>query len=150
MDFYGQIDTFFYTLLTGIILGIIFDFYRVVRGVCRPHIWITSLTDLIYWLIATVLVFIALLMGNSGEVRLYIFMGLLLGVVLYYRLASHVVIYLVLRTLKIVRQIMRKGYWLVFKGIYSPLKYFLRLLNRPLDGLLKMMKHIKLRVMARK
>ena len=150
MDFYGQIDTFLYTLLTGIILGIIFDFYRVFRGICRPHIWITSITDLIYWLLATILVFMALLVGNSGEVRLYIFIGLLLGVALYYRLASHAVICLVLRALKIVRRMMRKGYWLVFKAIYKPLKYGWGLCHKLLYNLFNMMKHIKLKLTAHK
>lgn len=150
MDFYGQIDTFLYTLLTGIILGVIFDFYRVFRGICRPHIWITSITDLMYWLLATILVFVALLVGNSGEVRLYVFIGLLLGVVLYYRLASRVVICLVLKALKIVQLIMHKGYWLVFKVIYRPLKYGCRLFHKLLHDLFNMIKHIKLKLTAHK
>lgn len=150
MDFYGQIDTFMYTLLTGIILGIIFDFYRVLRGIWRPHIWITSVTDLVYWLVATVLVFITLIVGNWGEIRLYIFIGLLLGVAAYYRLASRTVIWLVLRGIKTINQLIHKGFWLLHRYIFQPFKYIVSILYRPVCYLIKIINNIKVKLTLHK
>ena len=98
----GQVETFLLTILTGIILGVVFDFYRVMRGVFRPHWIVTSVTDLFYWLIATAIVFVVLIAGNGGEVRFYVFLGLVAGVVVYYRLLSKSAIRIIIWLLRCV------------------------------------------------
>ncbi len=84
----GQVDTFFITVATGMFLGLVFDFYRVLRAFYRPRWLLTALADLAYWLFATGAVFLALLYGNWGELRLYAFIGLALGAFGYHRLLS--------------------------------------------------------------
>ena len=88
MDFNSQVITFLITIATGIVLGVLFDCYRVLRGNFRSRGLVTCLTDLLYWLLATVVVFLALVVSNWGELRFYVFLGILSGVGLYYRLVS--------------------------------------------------------------
>jgi len=87
-----QITTFAITVITGAILGALFDLYRVIKTKIRFRPLITAVTDILYWLTATVIVFAALLLGNWGELRLYVFIGLITGVTIYYRLFSRYVI----------------------------------------------------------
>ncbi|MBP2645140.1 MAG: yabQ [Firmicutes bacterium] len=113
----GQLQTFILTMVTGMLLGIVFDFYRVVRGILRPRWFATAVTDLVYWLLATVLVFLALLAGNGGEFRFYVLLGLLGGGGAYYRLASRrvtaLLLWLVLKAIKIMKMLKMMVFHLV-------------------------------------
>ncbi|MBC8016434.1 MAG: spore cortex biosynthesis protein YabQ [Sporomusaceae bacterium] len=88
MEFTGQVLAFAITIVTGILLGLLFDCYRVLRGTFNPRSVVTSLTDLLYWLIATAVVFAAVVLSNWGELRFYVFFGILSGLGLYYKWLS--------------------------------------------------------------
>ncbi|EFM10880.1 spore cortex biosynthesis protein YabQ [Paenibacillus curdlanolyticus YK9] len=79
-------------LLSGIGMGIVFDGYRVVSHELRFAKWTLPLFDLLYWAAATLVVFQVLSAGNNGEVRAYVFLGLVIGVVVYFLMLSRSVI----------------------------------------------------------
>lgn len=84
-------DQFYYfalTIVIGIIAGFCYDIYKVTRGTLRLRRIGTALGDVLFWLVLTAVVFILLLLGNWGEVRLYVLLGLALGAVLYLNLFS--------------------------------------------------------------
>jgi spore cortex biosynthesis protein YabQ len=105
MEFNSQVVSFLITIVTGAVLGVLFDCYRVLRSTFRTNGRMTSLTDLLYWLVATIVVFLALVASNWGELRFYVFLGILSGVWLYYRLASFVVIRLFLEVVRFVKSV---------------------------------------------
>ena len=102
MELTGQVLTFVITITTGILLGVLFDFYRVLRGTFNPKVLVTWVTDLLYWLVATAVVFIALVFSNWGELRFYVFIGILSGLGLYYNWLSLNVIRLFSKTIKLI------------------------------------------------
>jgi len=87
-----QLYMFCVLVLAGIGLGLVFDLYRVFRGLTRPKGYVVGLEDLLFWLVVLVFLFGALIVGNWGELRLYVFVALALGLVLYWHLASAAVI----------------------------------------------------------
>lgn len=92
---------------SGAFMGVLFDVYRVLSGQLRPPRWLVPLLDVGYWLIATLLVFRLLLYSNNGQVRLYVFLALLLGVWLYFRLFSKLTVRLVLLGIRVVKALIR-------------------------------------------
>lgn len=78
-------------LLSGIGMGIVFDGYRVVSDELRINRWWIPVLDLLYWIAATLVVFHVLSASNEGEVRTYVFLGLLLGIACHYWLFSKLV-----------------------------------------------------------
>ncbi|PWV95998.1 spore cortex biosynthesis protein YabQ [Paenibacillus cellulosilyticus] len=90
-------------LLSGIGMGIVFDGYRVVSHELRFAKWTLPVFDLLYWAAATLVVFQVLSAGNNGEVRAYVFLGLALGVIVYFLLLSRAVIATVRWTIGAVR-----------------------------------------------
>lgn len=132
MELYGQIQIFLVTLLTGAFLGIIFDFYRVLRGVFRPRFVMTTVADLIYWIVATATVLVSLLLCNWLELRLYVFLGLLGGGVAYYRLLSRYAIYLMIRALRCIGWLLRWGKKIFVYTVILPVSFVTRLLAWPL------------------
>ncbi|MBH5320713.1 spore cortex biosynthesis protein YabQ [Paenibacillus sp. GSMTC-2017] len=82
-------------LLSGLGMGVVFDSYRVVSNELRFPRWWLPVLDIVYWMASAVIVFRVLYASNNGEVRAYVFLGLALGVILYYWLLSKVVVVLV-------------------------------------------------------
>jgi spore cortex biosynthesis protein YabQ len=93
MDLQRQVYVFAVTLAAGMILGILYDIYRVLRQKFRPQRIMTGLSDLLYWLSATLVVFLALVASNWGELRFYVYLGLVGGVGVYYRFCSRFVLF---------------------------------------------------------
>jgi spore cortex biosynthesis protein YabQ len=133
MEFTSQAVIFLIILLVGALLGIVFDFYRVLRGIIKPRSLVTSLTDLIYWLVATIIVFAVLLVCNWGELRFYIFMGLVAGVAMYYRLLSPYIITLLQAAIRGAGMVV---YWIqqaIHYGVLLPLSYLLKIIGWPVS-----------------
>ena len=84
----GQVITFVMTMVIGMLLGVVFDCYRVLRRTFNPQTLMTWFTDLLYWLIVTAIVFFSLVLSNWGELRFYVFIGILGGLGLYYKWVS--------------------------------------------------------------
>lgn len=82
-----QGQTFVVLCLGGLLVGFLFDVYTAFRSVFRLRRGLlTNIGDLVYWLIVTVVVYVLLFITNGGEVRLYMFAGVVLGVWIYEKL----------------------------------------------------------------
>lgn len=88
----SQLYAFGFSALGGLACGILFDWYRIVRWLVRPGKALTFVGDLCFWAVAAASTFLLLLMGNWGEVRVYVFLGMALGLFLYFQLFHGVVV----------------------------------------------------------
>jgi spore cortex biosynthesis protein YabQ len=93
----------------GLGLGIFFDIYRVLTVKFNLRRWVIAILDIAYGLIAAVSVFRVLYYSNYGQLRLFIFVALMLGIYLYYKWLSKGLIQLVLRIIHLVEKL-----WNVF------------------------------------
>lgn len=75
---------FLITVAIGGLAGFLYDVYRVVRVRNNLRGWPGALGDLLFWAVATAVVFLLLLQTNQGELRLYVVLGLLGGALLYF------------------------------------------------------------------
>jgi spore cortex biosynthesis protein YabQ len=83
-----QLYTFLLLAATGVALAFLFDCYRVTRNSLKLRWFATAVGDLLYWLLATAVVFLVLLKGNWGEIRFFVFLALFSGAGLYFRFIS--------------------------------------------------------------
>lgn len=102
-----QFLTLWMMFVSGLGLGVLFDTFRVFAGQLRVPKWTQPLTDLLYWILATVLVFRVLYWSNQGQVRLFVFIGLLIGVLLYFTALSGRVIAFMLFTIRMTKAFVR-------------------------------------------
>ncbi len=82
----NQAGAFAITVAAGAAAAFFYDYYRVCRRVFRLKRLGTFVGDAMFWLFTTALVFLMLLRSNWGELRLYVFIGLGLGSLIYFRL----------------------------------------------------------------
>ena len=83
-----QFLAFAATVAAGLAAGFFYNYYRELRRAFKFRKRATILGDIVFWLVTTAMIFLALLRGNWGEVRLYVFVGLFLGAFFYYWLLS--------------------------------------------------------------
>jgi spore cortex biosynthesis protein YabQ len=87
-----QLHVFFATVYTGFVIGIIYDLFGLLRRLSRAGRYLTGLLDLIFWTFATMFSFAVLFYVNSGEIRAYGFLGMILGFSVYTSTLSRFVI----------------------------------------------------------
>ncbi|WP_044641830.1 spore cortex biosynthesis protein YabQ [Risungbinella massiliensis] len=115
---------------SGICLGIILDFYQVLKARFRLRGWIVSLIDLLYWFVSGGLVFSLLMWSNWGELRFYIFLAIALGIFLYYKW-FHQSVFRFLRVLvQFIEQMVYQLYRLWVFLIVSPVLWLWSLVRR--------------------
>ncbi len=85
MSLAEQVVIFAWTLAIGMLAGLCYEIYRVTRDVLRLKKAGTIFGDIIFWIFLTFLSFFLLLKANNGQLRLYVFIGLLLGAAVFLR-----------------------------------------------------------------
>ena len=77
-----QVYIFGWSIVTGAILGILFDFFRAFRFKGIRDIWV-YIQDVIFWLVTAVIIIVSAFVINDGELRGYMLLGYLLGAGFY-------------------------------------------------------------------
>ncbi len=78
-----ELSMFLAMVLTGAGAGVIFDFYGAIPGVSRARGWRRHLYDLFLWIFLAPVVLVGFVLGNWGDLRFYVPLGLVLGLVFY-------------------------------------------------------------------
>ena len=79
----SQILTFFYAVTLGIILSVLFDFFRTIRISYKHNNIFVFIEDIVFFLISTFLTFMFLMARCNGEFRTYVISAILIGFFIY-------------------------------------------------------------------
>lgn len=109
-----QVYNFFIFIILGMIVAFIFDVFRILRKTFKTNNIITYLEDILFWIISGFLIMLSIFTFNNGEIRFYLFIGLLLGILMYIILLTKLINKILLKVLKPFREI--------FQFIHSILK----------------------------
>ncbi|MBM6998292.1 spore cortex biosynthesis protein YabQ [Paenibacillus sp. DXFW5] len=129
MNLETQWATLLWMLASGGIMGIAFDSYRVVSGQLRFPRWSVHTLDLLYWLAAALFVFRTLYHSNHGELRFYVFLGLFLGIWIYFLFLSVITERFVLMLMRIVNSIYRFIIRMIGIFIIAPLRWLVKVVR---------------------
>ena len=124
----NQAYLFLIFVLDGFIIGLLFDFFRILRKTFKTSDIITYIQDILFWILTGLIVLYSIFVFNNGEMRIYIFLGILIGIVLYILLFSKYVI-------KINVFIINKIKWfisIILKIIFMPFKFIFNILKKSL------------------
>nr|WP_306220783.1 spore cortex biosynthesis protein YabQ [Cohnella sp. WQ 127256] len=120
-------------MMCGLAMGLVFDVYRVASHRFNVARWLLPALDMIYWAAATLGVFSILLMNNEGEVRMYVFLGLGIGVTGYFGLFSSWVVKLSAKVIDGLKSLFHFVWKLFNTLLLTPLLWMIRLLAKLLD-----------------
>ncbi|MGI6585545.1 MAG: hypothetical protein GX301_01745 [Gracilibacteraceae bacterium] len=85
-----QSYVFLYSLYGGIIIGVLYDIYRVIRGIKKSERFITSLWDILFLFSVFMVVIWAIFSSSYGEIRSYVFIGFMVGFYLHEKLLGRI------------------------------------------------------------
>lgn len=88
----NQAYLFLIFIANGIIIGFLFDFFRILRKSFKTADIVTYLEDFIFWILTGVIILYSIFVFNNGEIRLYLFFGIAIGIISYMLLASKYII----------------------------------------------------------
>lgn len=83
-----QIYFFLCALAGGLIVGFMIDGYRSVRYWSKPKGFMAAISDMLFWILCAIILFIFFLYTNNGDFRYYTIIGMGLGILLYFKLLS--------------------------------------------------------------
>ena len=147
-----QVYVFLYAIIGGAIASFFYDIIRIKRRAVKTGVLLVGLEDVIYWFAAAVFLFVTVYISNSGEMRGYILIGNLIGVMLYESLLSKIVIDLSVRFINITKRVIvfiAKILSYPFRMIYRILKPLFLLIANIISGISKFVKETSGKANAR-
>ncbi len=122
----NQAYLFLIFVINGVIIGILFDFFRILRKSFKTPDFVTYIEDVIFWILTGLLTLYSIFVFNNGEIRFFMFLGIFIGVALYMLLCSTYIIkfsvFIINKTKKIILKI--------FNIIAYPIKLIYKILKK--------------------
>lgn len=119
-----QLYSFFAYIISGMIIGIFFDIFRILRKSFHTPDIITYIEDILFWLFTGIFLILVLFKFSNGELRIYNILGLLIGVLIYMLSLSKFFIKINVKIITFIKNIIYK----IFKFILYPLKFIFKIL----------------------
>lgn len=117
-----QIRSVLELVTAAALLGAVFDVYNTVTGASRWLRWLRPVVDLLFWLMAGIVVFFVLFTTDEGRLRLYTFPLLLIGYLLYRLWFHQRVVHSAFLVVRIVQAMLRFCWRLVYAVVLWPMK----------------------------
>ena len=113
--------------LTGVVIGVLFDFFRILRRTIKTGNIVTYIQDILFWVLTGILILYNIWYFNNGEIRIYMFLGIIIGVLIYMLTLSNIFVKLftkIFRTTIKVLEIPFKTIITIFRKIITTILSF--------------------------
>ncbi len=127
----NQAILFLTTILVGMVIGFIYDWFRIARKVIPHFNFLIQVEDIVYWIFVSLVMFYFMLHKNYGEIRAFSVGGAILGMILYFFTFSHLfmkvsltIIYWIKKVISFIIYILLFPFKLLFKILSYPFNFF--------------------------
>ena len=125
---------FLKSIQIGVAFAVLYDTIRLLRKSMHHPNWMIQVEDTLYWVACTVLGFIALYMHNYANIRIYIFLGMILGAILYLLTLSAFFMRIAMSIIAFIKQVVE----VIIRLIEIPIKCLIQCLKIPLNALARL------------
>ena len=122
----NQAYLFYIYLLTGILIGLLFDVFRIFRKSFKHSDITTIIQDILFFILTSMLILYTVYKFNNGEVRSYIILGIALGLTIYLLLFSKIFININVKIIDVIKKMI--GY--IFNILFLPIRVILIFLKK--------------------
>lgn len=109
-------------LLDGAIVGLLFDIFRILRKSFKTPDLITYIEDIGFGILSGAILIFSIIIFNKGELRLFIFLGIILGLIIYMLTVSKYVVKISVKIIRFITKIVTT----ILKIILSPIILILK------------------------
>lgn len=136
-----QLICFGYFISVGIIIGSIFDIFRIWRKTIHTSDIITNIQDILFCLITGIIIIISIFYFNNGELRLFIFIGIITGTILYMLLISKYIMAISIKIINFIKKIVH----LLMQPFIILINFTKKLIFRPISFIIINVKYFTLK-----
>ncbi|RKD20924.1 spore cortex biosynthesis protein YabQ [Caminicella sporogenes DSM 14501] len=139
---YYQIYVFFATLYGGILIGFIYDIYKIFRFYLKPKRITAILQDLFFWITITMVAILVLLYSDDGRVRGYTLLGFILGTSLYNIFLSRLFTKMFMEIIVFIKRV----FSCIYNKVNSIVIFIIRIIKYPCIRVVQMLRPYCLRL----
>ena len=110
-------------ILNGFIIGILFDIFRILRKSFKTNNLVTTVEDILFWIITGFIILFSIFKFNNGELRGFIFIGIFIGTLIYMLIFSKIFIKINLYIINFIKK-------MVYFIIIIPLKTIFNIIKK--------------------
>ena len=116
--------------LTGVVIGILFDFFRILRRSFKTSNIITYVEDVLFWILTGVLILYNIWYFNNGEIRIYMFLGIIMGLLIYMLTLSNIIVSLFSKILKMLIRILEIPFKTIISIFHKIITIIIKIFNK--------------------
>ena len=124
----NQAFLFLIFTLNGMLIGLLFDFFRILRKSFKTADIVTYIQDVLFWILTGIIILYSIFVFNNGEIRFYMFIGIAIGISLYILLLSQYVIKINVVLITTLKKIIVK----IIKIITYPFVFVSKIIYKPI------------------
>ena len=79
----NQTYLFIIFTIVGIIIGILFDIFRILRKSFKTKDIVTYIEDILFWILTGIIILFSMYRFSNGELRFFMIIGILMGTLIY-------------------------------------------------------------------
>lgn len=111
----GQLGIFLMCIAGGIIISLLYDIFRALRKSIKTADIVTYIEDIIFWILVGGFLIYLIFILNDGNIRFFIFVGLILGGILYHFTLSKFFMKITVKIFTFLKKILLAPIRLIFK-----------------------------------
>ena len=123
---YTQLQLFFIFLINGLLIGLLFDFFRILRKAMKTADFVTYIEDALFWILTGFIILYSIFTYNNGEIRLFMFFAIILGILIYLIFISKIILSISLGIINVIKRI----FSIIFNIIKVPINFFIGLIKK--------------------
>ena len=101
----NQLHLFVIFLISGILVGLVFDFFRILRKSFKHKDVVIYMQDILFWVLTGFLLLYTTFIFNDGEFRLFMLLGTFFGVIIYLFTISKIFIKVNVKIISIIKKV---------------------------------------------
>lgn len=130
-------------IVNGLLIGFLFDFFRILRKTIKTSDFVTYIQDFIFWILTGGLILFFTFKFNNGEIRLFLFLGIIMGITIYIVSLSNFIIKINVEIITFIKKILKIPIKITLK-IYK--KLFLKPISFLIINIKKSIKNLPKKV----
>ena len=101
----NQTYLFIIFTIVGIIIGVLFDIFRILRKSFKTKDIVTYMEDILFWILTGIIILFSMYKFSNGELRFFMIIGIIMGTLTYMITFSRYVIKISVFIIKIIKKI---------------------------------------------
>lgn len=129
----NQAYLFLVFTINGILIGLLFDIFRILRKSFKTSDMITYIQDILFWILTGLILLYSIFTFSDGEIRFYMFIGIFIGCLIYMMMFSKYFIKINVKIITIIKKIIGITLSIIIFPINILFKFMKKIFFKPIN-----------------